>query len=254
VVSVGLVFLFEFLISFFLSIKFSDEFSVLIKAPITEELAKASLIFITVKSRNMDNLTDALVYGAAIGLGFGMTENALYFINNSSNIQSWISLVIIRSAFSGVMHGISTSIFAAFIMMARFNKISRRNYFYISGLMIAILIHFTWNYSAIHAETFNYGIYSILVGIAVFLATIKTSLRFELRILFEQLAEEIESVDEINLFYKKRKSFSNLTSNQIMLYIKIGFVKKKLLTATASESTVLNIYLNELRANLEQEN
>lgn len=256
VVSVGLVFFAEIILSimpigqFGQSLNNSKLFGLLIKAPFFEELSKISLIFLTVKSKEIDNLTDGLVYGAAIGLGFGMTENALYFINNSEDLLNWIYLVFIRSSFSGVMHGISTSIFAAFIILAKFNKLSWRKVYYLLGFAIALLIHFTWNFSVIYEQTFFYGIISILIGIAAFLIIMKSSLKYEIKILTEQLSEENFESENISSFYKKKKTFINLPLQQFRLYIKLGFAKKKLANATKKESVMLEKYINDLRNKL----
>ena len=88
----------------FLTIKSLSLVQIILIAPVVEELAKGSLLLRTVKNIKVDNLTDGLVYGGAIGLGFGMTENFMYFISNAEDPQVWISIVIIRSCFSAVMH------------------------------------------------------------------------------------------------------------------------------------------------------
>lgn len=249
-VAVGIVFIIEGILRIFINEKsfFNSHFiGLLIKAPFIEELAKISLIFFTSRSINLDNLTDGLVYGAAIGLGFGMTENALYFISNSESVIGWIYLVIIRSSFSGVMHGISSSIFAAFIMLSKFHKVSLRKLYYFFGFSIAFIIHFTWNFSVINEETFLYGILSILIGVSAFIIIIKSSLRYEIKILNEQLNEENFQLNEFERFYKKRKSFINLPLQQFQLYIKLGFAKKKILFATPKEAEKLDRYINDLR-------
>ncbi len=48
-------------------------------APFVEEITKGIFLLITFSNKKFDNITDGIVYGGAIGLGFGMTENFLYF-------------------------------------------------------------------------------------------------------------------------------------------------------------------------------
>jgi len=50
-------------------------------APLVEETTKGIYLFKTAKGFEIDNITDGLVYGGAIGLGFGMTENFFYFLS-----------------------------------------------------------------------------------------------------------------------------------------------------------------------------
>jgi len=70
----------------FVSLFIKDEltlsrFGAVVVAPIVEEITKGLFLLITVASRKFDNITDGIVYGGAIGLGFGMTENFLYFVS-----------------------------------------------------------------------------------------------------------------------------------------------------------------------------
>ena len=50
-------------------------------APLVEEPCKALFLAYVIWNRHFDNMTDGFVYGAAAGLGFGMTENLLYFVS-----------------------------------------------------------------------------------------------------------------------------------------------------------------------------
>ncbi|MBV5332193.1 PrsW family intramembrane metalloprotease [bacterium] len=56
-------------------------FSLVISAPLVEETAKgvAILILFLWKRNEFDNVTDGVIYAAMAGLGFAMTENALYY-------------------------------------------------------------------------------------------------------------------------------------------------------------------------------
>ena len=58
-----------------------SRFGAIVVAPIIEEITKGLFLLITLSSKKFDNITDGIVYGGAIGLGFGMTENFLYFVS-----------------------------------------------------------------------------------------------------------------------------------------------------------------------------
>lgn len=73
-------------------------------APLVEESTKGIFLLIVALSRNFDGPVDGAVYGGAIGLGFGMTENFLYFLSYPTSYESLIFLVIIRTLFSAVLH------------------------------------------------------------------------------------------------------------------------------------------------------
>jgi protease PrsW len=159
-------------------------------APISEEIAKGIFLAFTVNSRKFDNITDGLVYGGAIGLGFGMTENMLYFVTYGTTITSWIYIVTIRSLFSGVMHCLSTGTLGAFLAMAKFSDNRFRNFFPYIGFSSAILIHFSWNTLVMFENTFQFGILFMIFSILLFIFVFRLSLRNEKRIIERELAEE----------------------------------------------------------------
>ena len=66
--------------------------AVLMIAPIVEEIAKALFLLYIISKKDFDNITDGLVYGAAIGLGFGMSENIFYFVTYGTTVENWIFL------------------------------------------------------------------------------------------------------------------------------------------------------------------
>ncbi len=114
-------FIFSGLLSFFTSSEQQlDHLGTIVVAPVVEEITKGIFLFVIVANRKFDNLTDGIVYGGAIGLGFGMTENFLYFISYGTTLSDWIAIVIIRTLFSAVMHCVATAIFGAFLGNAKF--------------------------------------------------------------------------------------------------------------------------------------
>ncbi|GAB4130598.1 MAG: hypothetical protein Fur0015_04480 [Ignavibacteriales bacterium] len=213
---------------------------------------KGSFIYFSSENENFDNLTDALVYGAAIGLGFGMTENALYFIKFGIDFQTWIVIVLMRTSFSAVMHAISTSFYVSFIILSKFSNYRFRAFFYVAGFIIAVTIHFTWNSAVSYEQTFFSAIISILFFIAAFIILFNLSLKYELKVLTEELHSEINSdtLENLILFYKKSKSFSNLNKKHIGLLIKLGFMKKKFEHAKSTEQEKFENSIKFLRNKL----
>jgi RsiW-degrading membrane proteinase PrsW (M82 family) len=162
-------------------------------APVVEEITKGSFLLITVASRKFDNITDGIVYGGAIGLGFGMTENFFYFISFGQTVPSWIMLVIIRSLFSGVMHCVSTATLGAFFGYAKFKASSQRIFYGLVGLIIAILIHSIWNFSLNFEKIAPLGFLFLFISIIIFIITFSISLRGERKIIFTELKEECDN-------------------------------------------------------------
>lgn len=116
-------------------------------APLAEEPAKAAFLLIVFWNRGFDNMTDGFVYGAAAGLGFGMTENFTYFASSgfSGDWVSWIELVVIRTFYSAAMHGTATSMVGAAVGFARFRGCATLAICTAGGFMLAMSMHGLWN-------------------------------------------------------------------------------------------------------------
>jgi len=109
----------SFIFSFFLSFSIHDpgirhRTETIIVAPFIEEITKGMFLLFTISNRKFDNITDGIVYGGAIGLGFGMTENFTYFLTYGKTFDNWLMLVLVRTSFTAVMHCVATASFGAF--------------------------------------------------------------------------------------------------------------------------------------------
>jgi protease PrsW len=122
-------------------------------APLIEEPTKAVVLLIVAMSRHFDNTTDGFVYGAAAGLGFGMTENMLYFYQVSQvagfapmhGIASWMGTVAIRTFYSAVMHATASSLIGATIGWSQFRALPIRLLTVPLGVVAAMAMHALWN-------------------------------------------------------------------------------------------------------------
>ncbi len=113
-------------------------------APVAEEPAKGAVLALVVFNRHFDNMTDGFVYGAAAGLGFGMTENLWYFLQLSGD-PAWGSTVFLRTFYSAVMHAMCTSVLGACVGHARFRRPAVLLGWTLLGLGLAVAVHGTWN-------------------------------------------------------------------------------------------------------------
>lgn len=91
-----------------------DKISILIPvvviAPFAEEFSK--LLCVLSAKKEIDELEDGLIYGAASGLGFSATENLLYEYNAlvQAGVFAWISVSLMRSISSSLVHAGATAI------------------------------------------------------------------------------------------------------------------------------------------------
>lgn len=117
-------------------------------APIQEEILKALTFWFFWKlTKVVDNVTDGMVYGAVIGLGFSFSENILYYANAyySDGEFYWLRLVYLRGFFTSGLHASATAILCAFLSYTPFLRLMERFLIAIIGGALAIMVHSFWN-------------------------------------------------------------------------------------------------------------
>jgi RsiW-degrading membrane proteinase PrsW (M82 family) len=251
-------------LNLFLSVHFFNEsqnglIQTIIFAPLSEEIAKGVFLLWTVNSRRFDNLTDGIVYGSAIGLGFGMTENFTYFLSFGDTFESWLYLVIVRSLFSAVMHCIATATFGAFLAIYKFSKHPIRNILPFSGMLLAMLIHLLWNASVSIDGNYFYGLLFMILLIIIFIMTIKLSVNYENVIIRNELAEEsrlgILPQNHVlllasNLRFRKGWIDESIRSKYINAAIKLAFRKYQYRNSSKKNESYyeeqINLYRNTI--------
>ncbi len=194
-------------------------------APFVEETTKGIFLLITVLNKKFDNITDGIVYGGAIGLGFGMTENFLYFLAFGHTAAELISIVIIRTLFSAVMHCVATATFGAFVGYAKFKSLAYKFILPFVGLLIAIFIHFAWNFSVSFESTALLGFIFMAFTVIVFIAAFSLAILSEKKIIYRELLEEAQSgvlpPEHINILNSnKRNRFGWVDESIRKLYIR----------------------------------
>ena len=189
---IGSVFLSYIFSLFTTNQKEIDHFGTIVAAPIVEEFMKGVFLLMIVSYRKFDNLTDGIVYGGAIGLGFGMTENFLYFISFGETLSGWIAIVVIRTLFSAVMHCVSTGTFGAFLGVAKYKPTSSKILYALAGYFVAVLIHFTWNLTVSFHSTAPVGFIIMGITIILFVIIFLTTIAGERKIIFKELHAEAE--------------------------------------------------------------
>jgi RsiW-degrading membrane proteinase PrsW (M82 family) len=162
-----------------------------VAAPLLEETCKGAFLFWTVRSRHFDNITDGIVYGMAIGLGFAMTENFLYFAS-ALRTEEWVARVIVRTLYTAVMHALATGVFGAFVGITKFNLPRLRWPARATGWLLAMLLHAAFNAFS-HAGEGDATTYLVVVALALLLGVVQCTLFFENRLIRRELTEEAEA-------------------------------------------------------------
>ncbi len=119
-------------------------------APIIEEFVKVMVVLRF--SRYIWRPRNGLVFGAACGLGFAATENFLYEGTAlfTSGFAAFVSLAVIRSISSLLMHASATSISGYGVARAK----SYADHWW-PFLIIAVVMHSTFNMLASFGELFE---------------------------------------------------------------------------------------------------
>ncbi len=239
------------IISAFISVFIKDEnylgsIETILVAPFVEEITKGAFLFLTIRNKKFDNITDGIVYGGAIGLGFGMTENFLYFITYGDTLVNWIMIVTIRTLFSAVMHCVATATFGAFLAYSRFRKPSAKVFYVLAGLFIAMFIHLSWNLSVSFEQTTLLGFLFMIFTIAIFISVFAVSISGERKIIFIELLDEVQlgliPMEHLHILNSpKRNKFGWVDESIRKLYINaattLAFRKMQLRNSTGFSKT-----------------
>jgi RsiW-degrading membrane proteinase PrsW (M82 family) len=178
----------------------AEQYAAVVIAPLVEEPTKALILFAVMFSRHFDNASDGFVYGAAAGLGFGMTENFLYFLNLAStgDMIAWMQTVVIRTLFSAVMHACATSWVGAALGFARFRGWGWKALALPVGFGGAMGMHALWNGLLTAGEVLGSDLYvtanfAILpLEFLVLFAIFQLALWEERATLRRELADEVQ--------------------------------------------------------------
>ncbi len=166
-------------------------YGLVISAPIVEESSKAFVLFLLFfwKKDEFDGIMDGIVYAGMVGLGFAMTENIKYYgeaamASSAMRMDHLTPTLIVRGGISPFAHPLFTSMTGIGLGWARQTHSKAIKFTMpLIGLILAICVHATWNYSAILAQQYGgamfFAIYFIIM-VPIFVAVI-VSIFFALR-------------------------------------------------------------------------
>lgn len=179
-----------------LSKKINDEYSLIFlssafTAPLIEETVKGIFILFTFTKLKFDNLTDGIVYGGSIGLGFGLTENFTYFISYTESINELIDLAIIRNIFSVGIHFSTSAILGSALAFGKFKPFKSKLAYLVIGLFLAVSIHSIFNQTILSYDAHSAAfIFSTVILILIYFL-MNFSLNIEENILYYEMNDEI---------------------------------------------------------------
>lgn len=254
--------------------------STVIGAPVLEELTKGLVVMAVYFHRKFDNLTDGVVYGAASGLGFAMTENTFYYLAaldfrqaiDMAMVASWVRLVIMRTAFTGLMHMVASAIFGAALGSVKFRGIGVWSKLMVAllGMAAACSVHSIWNGLLVAADLLN-DTQPFLASIGIFvleflmvLSAFQLSLISESRIIRRELLLEAElgtlpreHVVPLSRFLVRCSSrfeprLSGGKGHYLALATELAFRRHQLTTCSPGEREWLESELGDLRVRVRE--
>lgn len=168
----------------------NDLAGAVVVAPLVEESTKGIFLLIISLSRNFDGPVDGAVYGGAVGLGFGMTENFLYFLSFPTDYASLFLLIIIRTMFSATLHCCTQAVFGAAIGYAKFRGILAKFTIIPLGLGIAMFMHFMWNLTVSFESTAIIGFLFMIFSVIIIFTVFQFGVYHDGKIIMRELNEE----------------------------------------------------------------
>ncbi|MGE0219784.1 PrsW family intramembrane metalloprotease [Mycolicibacterium sp.] len=166
--------------------------TLVIGAPITEEAAKGLFLLLMMsgnRRREMNSLTDCLVYAGLVGAGFAWLEDILYIANGETVAESLFTAAL-RLVMAPFAHSLFTTLFAIGVWYA----LNQRSAPAKAGSLLlgyagAVILHAMWNGSSLLGIEAYFGLYVFwmmpVFALAITLAV--RSRRREQRVVAEKL-------------------------------------------------------------------
>jgi protease PrsW len=208
-------------------------FAYIISAPVVEESAKglALLILFFWKRKEFDNVTDGIMYAAMAGLGFAMTENALYYGRqfDAGGLSASLTLFMSRGVLAPYLHPMFTAMTGAGLGWAAQNSRGWMRWAApLFGFCTAVALHGTWNTLAIIGDSSNglgflkYACVSI-PAMFVVLMLVFFSLRDEGRVIGKYLLPNLENKTISQEEYDRLRSAARRSQAAWRAFFKKGF-------------------------------
>ena len=178
-----------------------------------EGLKFALLIFICVRLSDLNEPMDAIVYGAAIGLGFAAMENIRYV--NIDPETAWTMTVVKQRYYPLIMHLGFGVVMGWLLSLNLFEERSqfKRRLMLILALLVPVIFHGVYNFYG------TYDVFTILTLIMVM-----TIIYFYRREQSKRITEEMDKakIENIDVFYSYLVTFTFVA----MVVLSVIFVNK----------------------------
>ena len=172
-------------------------------APFVEEFTKGVVILVLLKMRKIDNMTDGILLGIVIGLGFAASENVHYALKvvypYSGELAMWHNLWF-REIHTTLLHASACAVWGAMIGYSRNFKGVQQFFALLIGFILSMVTHGFWNFMATFVgsikASFNLIEVAMRMELVVIFGMLMTlyfgSVISESRVIVRELLEEYE--------------------------------------------------------------
>jgi RsiW-degrading membrane proteinase PrsW (M82 family) len=153
----------------------SDEASLAVVAPVTEEATKGSFLLLLLwwRRAELDGILDGIVYAGMVGIGFAFIENILYLAaayngtdgNGPGGTTALTTTFVVRCLFSPFAHPLFTTFTGIGVGLAVASRSRvRRVLAPLVGYLFAVAAHAIWNGSTLFGESNFILVYLVLMA------------------------------------------------------------------------------------------
>ncbi|OBF88132.1 hypothetical protein A5790_24565 [Mycobacterium sp. 852002-51152_SCH6134967] len=136
--------------------------SVVVIAPVIEEAAKGAFLLVMMtgrRRRELNSLTDCLVYAGLVGAGFAWLEDILYIASGESLGDSLLTAAL-RLVMAPFAHSLFTTFFGIGVYFALHRRdVSAKAGAVLLGYLAAVFTHALWNGSSLLGVEWYLGVY-----------------------------------------------------------------------------------------------
>ena len=113
-------------------------------SPLVEELGKALVMVVLIRTHRIGFLVDAAIMGFAVGTGFAIVENVYYqYLVPQAGIGAWV----VRGLGTAIMHGGCTAIFAM-VALSLMERVKGPSFLaFVPGFALAAVLHSAYNHA-----------------------------------------------------------------------------------------------------------
>lgn len=151
----------------------ADDVGTVLLAPVVEEALKGvALLILLRRRREIDGLTDGIIYAAMAGLGFAAVENVGYYLGafGEGGVGGAVETFVLRGLISPLGHPVYTSLTGLGVAYA---ALHRRYWAIPLGYLGAVFLHGLWNGSATTGSlAFLGGAYLVIMAVIVVLVLV----------------------------------------------------------------------------------